>query len=186
MSPGHLRGQLPQARLEYVRAEHGPAAVERVLQALPEEERARLGGLARDGWYPFRSLMQLDRAIAAALGQGDRVFVDLGRASARQRTELLGEHAPLVSAHAFLSRLAEEHRRFHTFGRAEYRRLGFRHGQISYFDYPEIDPVYCLSGLGYIAGAVEQLTGTAVHVEELTCQCRQEPACRYDVKWEER
>jgi hypothetical protein len=35
-------------------------------------------------------------------------------------------------------------------------------------------------------GAVEQLTGAAVRVEELTCQCRREPACCYDVKWDER
>jgi hypothetical protein len=186
MTPGSLRGQLLQSRLEYVRVEHGPAAVERVLRALPEEERARLAGLDREAWYPFRSLMQLDRAIAATLGGGDATIVELGRASARHRTERLGEHAPLVSAHGFLSRMAEDHRRFHTFGRAEYRRLGFRHGQISYFEYPENDPVYCLSGIGYMMGAVEQLTGAAVRVEELTCQCRREPACCYDVKWDER
>ena len=187
MTPGQLRGQLLLSRLEYVRAEHGPAAVERVLRALPEEERARLGGLTRDAWYPFRSLTQLDRAIVSTLGQGDdRLLVELGRASARHRTELLGEHATLVSAHAFLARLAEEHRRFHTYGRAEYRRLGFRHGRISYFDYPETDPVYCLSGLGYIMGAVEQLSGAPARVEEISCQCRQDPSCCFDVTWEER
>jgi hypothetical protein len=186
MTPASLRGQLLQSRLEFVRAEHGPAAVERVLHALPEEERARLAGLAREGWYPFRSLTLLDRAIADTLGGGDQTIVDLGRASARHRTELLGEHAALVSAHGFLARLAEEHRRFHTFGRADYRRLGFQHGQISYSEYPEIDPVYCLSGIGYMMGAVEQLTGAAVRVAELTCQCRQDPACCFDVTWENR
>ena len=186
MTPGSLKGQLLLSRLEYVRAEHGPAGVERVLRALPQDERARLAGLTRDAWYPFHSLMLLDKAIAAAVGQGDRTFVDLGRASARHRTELLGEHAALVSAHGFLSRMAEEHRRFHTFGRAEYKRLGFRHGQITFFDYPEIDPVYCLSGIGYMQGAVEQLTGAAARVEELTCQCRHDPACCFDVTWEER
>src|SRR5262245_43426986 len=115
MAPGQLRGQLLQSRLEYVRAKQGAAGVERVLQALPDEDRARLSGLSRDGWCPFQTMMRLDRAIAAALGEGDRTIVDLGRASARHRTELLGEHAPLVSVHAFFSRLADEHRRFHTF-----------------------------------------------------------------------
>jgi len=186
MPPGQLKGQLLQSRLEYVRAQHGTAVLERVLQALPDEERARLGALSRDGWFPFRSLTLVDRAIADTLGQGDRIVVDLGRASARDRTELLGEHVALVSVHGFLSRLAEEHRRFHTFGRAEYLRLGFRHGQIAFFEYPETDPVYCLSGSGYIMGAVEQLSGAAARVEELTCQCKGEPACRYDVRWEER
>jgi hypothetical protein len=186
MPPGHLKGQLLQSRLEYVRAQHGPPALEKVLQALPPEERARLAGLSRDGWYPFRSLMLIDRAIAQSLGQDDRIFVDLGRASARDRTEILGEHAPLVSVHGFLSRMADEHRRFHTFGRAEYQRVGFRHGQISFSEYPEIDPAYCLSGTGYLMAAVEQLSGADARVEEKTCQCRGQPACCYDVRWEER
>jgi hypothetical protein len=186
MPPGQLRGQLLQSRLEYVRSQHGAAAVERVLQALPAEERARLGGLTRDAWYPFQTLTRLDRTIAGVLGEGERMFVELGRASARHRTEILGEHAPLVSVHGFLSRLADEHRRFHTFGRAEYRRLGFRHGQIAFFEYPETDPVYCLSGIGYMMGAVEQLSGADARVEELTCQCHGDPACRFDVRWEER
>ena len=45
---------------------------------------------------------------------------------------------------------------------------------------------YCLSGIGYMMGAVEQLTGAAVTVEELTCQCRSDPGCFFDVKWDER
>jgi hypothetical protein len=176
--PAELKGQLLQSRLEYVRLKHGPAAVQHVLGALPEPERARLKGLTREGWYPFRTLVALDRAVVETVGAGDeRLYVDLGRASARHRTEWLGEHAPLVSVHGFLSRMAEEHRRFHTFGRAEYRRLGFRHGQISFFEFPEVDPAFCLSGGGYISAAVEQLSGSPPRVEELACQCKGQPSC---------
>jgi predicted hydrocarbon binding protein len=129
--------------------------------------------------------VRLDRAIADVVAGGDpATFVELGRASARHRTELLGEHVALVSPHAFLSRLAEEHRRFHTFGRAEYRRLGFRRGQIAFSEYPEVDPAYCLTGTGYLQGAVEMLSGGPAQVRELTCQCRGEAACLYDLRWE--
>lgn len=184
--PASLKGQLLQSRFEYVRHRHGPAAVQRVLDALPEAERGRLKGLTREAWYPFRTLLLLDRAIVDVVGAGDeRVLFDLGRASARHRTEWLGEHAPLVNVHGFLSRMAEEHRRFHTFGRAEYRRLGFRHGQIAFFEFPEPDPAFCLSGSGYISAAVEQLSGRSPRVEELSCQCKGQPSCSYDVRWEE-
>jgi uncharacterized protein (TIGR02265 family) len=187
MTPGQLKGQLLLSRLDYVRTQHGPAAVERVMRALPDEERARVAGLSRDAWCPFRTLMRLDRAIADTVGAGDeRIFVELGRASALHRTELLGEHVTLVSVHGFLSRMAEEHRRFHTFGRAEYRRLGFRHGEISFSEYPEVDPAYCLSGIGYLRAAIEQLAGAAAAVEEVTCQCRGQRECCYDLRWEER
>lgn len=184
--PALLKGQLLQSRLEYVRLQHGPAAVERVLHALPDAERARLQGVTREAWVPFRSLVLLDRVIVDTIGGGDeRMFLELGRASARHRTEWLGEHAALVSVHGFLSRMAEEHRRFHTFGRAEYLRLGFRHGRVSFFEYPEVDPAFCLAGTGYISAAVELLSGVPPRVEELACQCKGQPSCSYDVRWEE-
>jgi predicted hydrocarbon binding protein len=146
-----------------------------------------VAALSRDAWCPFATLMRLDRAIAETVGQGDeRVYVELGRASALHRTELLGEHVTLVNVHAYLSRLAEEHRRFHTFGRAEYKRLGFRRGQIAYSEYPELDPVYCLSGLGYLTAAIEQLSGAPARVEEVTCQCKGHRECCFDLRWEER
>src|SRR5687767_1598516 len=120
MPLGQLKGELLQSRLEYVRSRHGPPTLERVLAAVPPGDRERLRGVTRDAWSPFRSLVTLDRAIAGAVGGNpESLFVDLGRASARDRTEWLGEHAALVSVHGFLARMAEEHRRFHTFGRAE-------------------------------------------------------------------
>jgi predicted hydrocarbon binding protein len=112
------------------------------------------------------------------------VFEELGRASARDRTELLGEHAPLVNPHAFLSGTAEAHRRFHNFGKAEYVRVSFTRGQIVYSGYEEVDPSYCLGGKGYLGGAVEMLSGGPVEVQELTCQCRGQGACRFDLRWE--
>lgn len=184
MDPPRLKGQLLQSRFEYVRGQHGPRALQRVLQALPAAERERLRDLSREAWYPFRTLVLLDRAIADTLAPGDDgIFVELGRASARHRTEWLGEHAPLVSVHAFLSRAADEHRRFHTFGQGAYRRLGFTQGQIAFSEYPEVEPTYCLGARGYFMGAVELLSGGPARVEELTCQCRGQPACRYDVRW---
>jgi len=168
--PPLLKAQLVLARLEYLGSGPGPETLERVLHALPAEEQQRLRGLSREGWVPFRTLVVLDHAIAAVLAPGDdSIYETLGRASARHRTEWLGEHAPLVSVHGFLSRVAEEHRRFHTFGRAEYQRLGFRHGQIAFFEFPEVDASYCLSGAGYLAGAIEMLGGAGPRVSP----CRQ-------------
>jgi hypothetical protein len=184
MAPALLRGQLLQSRFAFLR-QQAPGTVERVLGALPEEERLVLRGLQPDGWYPFRTLVRLDHAIADVLAGGDpRVFEELGRASARDRTELLGEHAPLVNVHAFLSRTVEAHRRFHNFGKAEYRRLSFTQGQIVYSDYEEVDPSYCLGGKGYLQGAVEMLSGGEARVVELTCQCREDRECRFDLAWQ--
>ena len=183
--PGpHLRGQIFLARFDYLRRHHGAAMVETVLLALEEADRAALRGVEGEGWYPFGALVRLDRAIAQLTAPGDpAIYERLGRASAAHRTEWLGVDARLYSVHGFLSRVAEEHHRFHSFGEAVYRRGGFNEGDIAFSGYPEVDEAFCRASVGYLGGAVEALTGAAAEVEERSCQCRGERACHFWIRW---
>jgi len=179
-----LKGRFFQVRFEYVREYYGYDALAKVMAALPAGERRLLEGLDRDAWYPFRSLNALDRCIARSLAPDDPgLFERLGAMSARHRADLLGEHARLINVHGFLSRLADEHHQFHTFGRIAYRRLGFTVGEISAAEFPEVDEVYCRGARGYLRAAVELLTGGPVEVFEISCQCDGQPACVYRLKW---
>jgi hypothetical protein len=179
-----LKGHFFQVRIEYVREHYGYEALAQVMEALPEEERRLLEGLDGDGWYPFRSLNALDRCIARRLAPDDPgLFERLGALSARHRADLLGEHARLINVHGFLSRLADEHERHATFGRASYQRMGFTEGVIRVSGFPEVDEVYCRGSRGFFRAAVELLTGGPVEVEEPRCQCRGAPACVYWLKW---
>jgi hypothetical protein len=179
-----VRGQILLARLEYLREFHGSEGLQRVLAALAAEDRARLTGVDREDWHPFGTLLRLDKAIADVLAPGDAgIYERLGEASARHRTEWLGEHARLVNPHGFLSRVADEHRRFHTFGKAVYHRTGFTEGEVAYSDYPEKDLMWCRASRGYFRGAIEFLTGGAVKVEETKCQCRGDDACVFELHW---
>jgi hypothetical protein len=158
--------------------------VEVVMQALDEADRDALRGLDRRGWYPLGALVRLDRTIARLTAPGDdAVYERLGAASGRQRTEWLGADARLHNVHGFLSRLAEQHARLHSFGEAAYRRRGFRTGEISFSWDPQIDATFCRATLGYLRGAVEFLTGTRATVDERACQSRADPACRYLISW---
>lgn len=180
----HLKGQLFAARLDYLRRNHHSDAIAKVLAELPEADRALLKGLDREGWYPFGTLVRFDRTVARLLAPGDPgIFDRLGAASSRVRNEWLGEHASLISPHAFLSLVAEEHQRFHTFGRASYVRTGFTEGEIAFSEYPELDETYCLGARGYIRATVELLTNAPASVEERRCQCRGDDACAFWVHW---
>jgi hypothetical protein len=182
--PPRLRGQLFLARFDYVLRQHGAEMVEAVLQSLDPEDAQMLRGLERGAWYPFGTLARLDRAIARLTAPGDEGIYDrLGAASARHRTEWLGAHARLYSVHGFLSRVADEHRRFHDFGEAAYRRAGFNEGEIAFWAYPEAYDVFCRASVGYFRVAVEFLTGGPAVVEERSCQCRGERACAFWVRW---
>ena len=180
----HLKGQIFLARLEYLREYHGAEGLQRVLGTLPGEDRDRLAGVDREAWYPFAMLMRLDKTIAGTLAPSDpAIYERLGAASSRHRTEWLGEHARLVNVHGFLSRVADEHRRFHTFGKALYHRTGFTEGEIAYSECPEVDLVWCSASRGYFRGAIEFLTGGPVAVDERKCQCRSDEACVFKLRW---
>jgi uncharacterized protein (TIGR02265 family) len=183
--PGpHVRGLLFLGRFEYVRREHGPGMVEEVLQALDEPDRSAVRGVDRREWYPFGTLVRLDRAIARLTAPGDdAVYERLGAASARHRTEWLGADARLYSVHGVLSRVAEQHPRLHSFGAAAYHRRGFTEGELSISWCPEIEGTFCRATLGYLRGAVELLTGARATVEERACQCRADAACAYWIAW---
>ena len=183
-TPPLLKGQFFIVRLEYLRAVHGADGVRRALSALSPIDQKALRGVERDAWYPFRTLLRLDRVIASVMAPDDpEIFERLGEASSGYRTEWLGPHAPLVSVHGFLARTAEEHRRNFSFGRSTYRRTGFTEGEMSLSEYPEHDEIFCRSAVGYFRGVLKSLTGHPATVEERACQCQGKPACVFALSW---
>jgi hypothetical protein len=180
----HLTGQIFLSRMEYIRQFYGPASVRSVLEALSESDRMLLRAVHDQGWYPFGTLVRLDHAIAQILAPDDaEIFERLGADLFRHRTRWLVERSPAVSPHGFLLRVAEEHRRFHSFGRASYRRTGATEGELAFCAYPELDESFCRSSLGYLRRAVEFLTERPVAIAERLCQLRGEGACAYGVNW---
>ncbi len=180
----HLSGLIVKARSEYLSRVHGSEALRRVLQALPPEERARLLSVKREAFYPFATLVALDRTMASLLPEGESVYDRLGEYAARLRNDWLGEHTALVSPHAYLARLAEGTWRLQTFGHTRYSRISFGEGEIAYSEYPQVDPVFCRSARAFLRASVEQLVGEgAVSVEETRCQCRGDDACVFAIKW---
>ncbi len=179
-----IRGQIFTARVEFLRQAHGGDALQALLADLPPADREALRGVDREAWYPFATLMRFDRLICERLYGGDpAAYETLGAASARHRTEWLGEHATLVNPHGFFARVAEDHSRFHDFGTAAYRRTGFTEGELSFAGYAKPDDVFCRSSVGYFRGVIEYLTRVPGIVEEIDCQCHGRPVCRFRLRW---
>jgi len=183
--PGpHVRGYALLARFDYLKATRGIPGIASVLEACPAPEREQLRGVEAQRWYPFSSLIRLDEAIAKVVGARDsRVFEGLGEASARRRAAWLGPDARLINVHTFLSRLAEEHQDYYSFGQVHYRRLGFREGEMVFSKFPEAHPIFCLSAVGFLRGAVSAVVEGPVTVDERTCQVRGDPVCLFSIRW---
>ena len=184
LSGPHLAGQIFLSRMEYIRQFYGPEAVGSVLETLSEADRTLLRAAHEQGWYPFGTLVRLDHAIARILAPNDaRIFERLGADLFRHRTRWLVERSRSDSPHHFLLRVADEHRRFHSFGRASYCRTGQNAGELAFFAYPELDESFCRSSLGYLRRAIEFLTEQPIVIAERLCQLRGDAACAYGLEW---
>jgi hypothetical protein len=180
-----IRGHYLVSRVEYLRRRHAPDGIARVLARLAPSDCEYLQELAPVAWYPFALLDRLDRAIGEEFAPGDpSLYEELGSWSARQHTTWLGDDAAHVSVHAFLSRLAEGHRRYHSFGGAQYVRQGFNGGELCCYDYPRPEITFCRSAVGFLRHCIRILSGPGVQVQETGCQCRGEPACIFVMRWE--
>lgn len=136
-------------------------------------------------WVPLRCLVRIDRAIAAAAGgDAERVFRELGRYSAS--INLGGVYRSFVSSepHRFFAEMSSLHRQFQNFGLSEYERTGDRSGKITLRDYPERAPSYCLSGAGYYEEALRMMKVPGpVSVKETSCQCAGDRECVFAMSW---
>jgi len=140
--------------------------------------------LATD-WIPFRCLMAIDRAIAAAAGgDPDAIYQELGRHSAV--LNLGGAYKSFVAEepHRFFEQMALLHGRFQNFGRSAYEKTGEHSGRIRIEGYEEYSPVFCASGLGYYEAALELMKVPGpVHGVEVSCQCAGDSTCLYELSW---
>ncbi len=140
--------------------------------------------LATD-WIPFRCLIRIDRAIAAAVGGTPlEVFRSLGRHSAS--LNLSGVYKAFISdePHRFFDRMGVLHNQFQNFGRWRYEKVDDRAGRISLDGYTEYSPVYCASAGGYFEEALRMMKAPGpIVVAETSCQCAGEATCLYEMTW---
>jgi hypothetical protein len=135
-------------------------------------------------WVPLRSLVTIDKAIAALVGgKPDEVFKELGRHSAARN--LSGIYKSFVSdePHRFFSQIAV-HNAFQNFGKPSYEEISERSGRITLSQYLEYSPVYCASAMGFYEEALKVMKAPGpIIVTETSCQCAGDQACSYDLKW---
>jgi predicted hydrocarbon binding protein len=179
-----VKGTMLHAHLAWAAARPGGAAA--ATDALEAEcRRLAAGGFLDTDWVPFRCLVQIDRALAAAAGMPpEQVFREMGEHSAT--LNLSGAYKSFVAEepHRFFEKAARLNDRFQNFGRCSYERRDERHGRMRHEGYEEYSPVYCASALGYYAGALRLMRVPGpVHVFEVSCQCAGDQACVFDLTW---
>jgi uncharacterized protein (TIGR02265 family) len=182
-----VKGGVIKARLEFVRARAGEAGLESVLSRLSREDQEVLRGwILPTTWYPLDVNLRLDDAIAAILSAGDRdrIFVEMGRASAD--SNLGGPQRPYLregDPHYLLRATSAIFLAYYQVGRRTYERTGDTSAVLRTYDAENVTHTDCLTVVGWHQRAIELCGGKAVRVTETLCRTRGDPHCEYRCEW---
>ena len=180
-----IKGGVLKARLAFVEQHSGREGVEKVMAALPADDRRVVSTALAVTWYPFELGKRLDDAIVRALGGGRSEFFEkLGESSAEQNLRTF--HKAFVTqgdAHAFLAKAPAIYKLYYETGRREYARVGEREATLTTFDAETFSAPDCLTVVGWHRRALVLCGVNGVQVVEETCRARGGDACRYRFRW---
>ena len=181
--PGAVKGTIVRAHLAWAREEI-PDLDRRLSPLLSPDCRPVIeSGVLATNWFPFRCLIELDRAIATLAG-GDmhRAMRSLGRYSGAQN--LTGPYRAFVAddPHRLFERTALLHSQFQNFGQSSYERRGPCAGRIRVDGCDEYSPAFCESAQGFYEGALKALNRSG-RCEEPQCACLGDRSCVFEMDW---
>lgn len=183
---GRVKGGVLRSHLQWV-ADHLSADAVDTLSARVPAETAKVlkSPILPVSWYPFRALIETDRAIAAVAGTPDEksLIRELGRYSARINLTTAYKVYIRDNPQEFFQAAGQLRAHFLDFGREEYTQSGPTSCTISMLDCPCYSKVFCWSALGYYEQAAALQGGQHPEVVEEDCLCRGARSCRFAIRW---
>jgi hypothetical protein len=193
----NMRGSSLLGTLDYTRRHFGEDGLRRVMAAVGDETRKAIGDPARptiltQGWYDYRLVSDLTRAVDRACGKGD---LALARAA--------GKHVAFEDVNRFFkwllrltgpamlfTRSASVWNNYHSGGRYVVDRIDERRARLRIEDWDSADPVICKRVEGWIERALELTQGTgarpSIHEEAHLARdpaVSPHPYCLYVAEW---
>src|SRR5262249_26358505 len=118
-----------RAHLEWVRDYRSRAEVIDLFEAMPSELRAQVSTLVPASWYPFATMVEVDRLIVDRFGNGESEFArELGAYLAMRTLSDIRRFISGNDLHDFFRKLALLHREWYDFGSLEYVESGDKSG----------------------------------------------------------
>ncbi len=181
-----IKGLVIQARKEFVENNFGPDALQKVLDALPPNDRKTLTNLILTAnWYPFEIGERLDRAIVNILGGGrEKFFEDIGAKSAqRGLTKVHKSFLTPGDPQAFMKKCDIIYKFYYDTGRREYKPIGPTAGIMTTIDAKTFSIPDCLTVLGWHKEALRMCGARNVEGYEEECRAKGGACCRYRFTW---
>lgn len=181
-----IKGMVLHARREFVIEHFGQEAWKKILEMLPEADRAALGDIIITAkWYPFDIGERLDQAIVDILGEGkEKVFEEIGAKSAqRSLTKVHKSFLTPGDPQAFMRKAPVIYKFYYDTGHRKYEETGPASGIMTTYEAETFSRPDCLTVIGWYREALRMCGAKNVVVMEEECRARGGTCCRYRFQW---
>lgn len=186
MGTTKIKGAVLTARRAFVQKHFGADAWNRVLAALPDEDRKFHTGLVlAAGWYPFETGARLDKVIVDLLGNGNAaVFEAIGVQSAEENLAKLHRNFIVPGdPQAFLAKTSLIYGFYYSSGRREYEATGPTSGVMTTYNAETFSEADCHTVIGWHKEALRICGARDIVIRHDTCRAKGGPYCRYSISW---
>lgn len=182
---GRIKGAVLRAHLRWAREHATMDQFKALLDAMPAARVAELSStIYATSWYPLQTMIDLDRAIVATIGSGERfVMRSVGRFSAATTLGQLHRSLSREDPHSFLRHVALLQSQFTDFGALTWESLVSAFGRVTHRHWRCFSPLLCEASIGFYEECVRIAGGTGVSADETSCLCRDDKHCVYEVRW---
>jgi predicted hydrocarbon binding protein len=186
---GRIKGAAIRARLEFIRARHGDAALRKAIETLDELDQVVLSGTVLPSiWYPFQVLANLDEAVRRELGDGGHdLFEEAGDHVARQHARSIYKVFFHETDPERVLRLASciFANYYSGFGRiSSSPSTAGASSRLQVADAPTTARSHCVATMAYFRGVLEACTDLRIGSRETRCRCWGDDVCEFDYTWE--
>ena len=181
---GNVKGVMLRSHLNLISSLYGDDELNELLEDLPGGTGTSLLPILASQWYPFATLIEIDRAAINRFGDGEiewiRRFGSHSAESALTSTYKIFRQDDL---HTYFMRSAPLNGQFQDFGKVTFNEYGETAARMIHAEYPCYSPIYCESALGYYRKVLELHGAERGSVSETTCQTLSDDACTFDLHW---
>jgi hypothetical protein len=181
-----VKGTAVQSSLRYVRERFGEDALARVIEALPEGDRAAFGhGVLASSWYGMDAFLRfMQEAERQLRGQEPDVVRKMGRASCDYGvTGVYKVFFKVGSPEFIISRGARVFSSYYDTGELRIAESGPGRAVAELVGFEGGAPQFCERIFGWMQRTLELAGAKNLRSAHSTCVHRGEPVCRFEGSW---
>jgi uncharacterized protein (TIGR02265 family) len=182
-----VKGTAVNSSLRYVRERFGEETLARVLEALPEADRAAIGaGVLASSWYPMAAFLRFMQEAERQLGaQEPDVLVKMGRASCDYGVTGVYRIFFKVGSPEFLvSRGAHVFSSYYDTGQMRVVEAAPGRAVVELTSFEGGAPQFCARLYGWMHRTLELAGARNLRSSHSACVHRGDAVCRFEGSWE--